>query len=48
MSKQVARTQKLGEYCRKVSRWILCTWSAELQGIIGIAGWISVMSRFPL
>src|SRR5271168_577984 len=44
MSKQVARTQKLGEYFRKVSRWILCTWNAELPGIIGIAGQISAMS----
>jgi len=47
MAEQGGRTQRSGEYCRMLSRWILGTWNGETLSIIGTVGWISVTSRFP-
>jgi hypothetical protein len=33
MPEQVGRTQGAGNYCRKVSRWVLCTGKAEIRSI---------------
>jgi len=36
MPEQVGRTQRSGKYCRKVSRWILCTCSGEIALIFDL------------
>ena len=42
----VARTQGPGRCCRRVFGWIICIYNGEIPSIIGVAGCISVMSRF--
>ena len=41
MPEQSTGTQGVGEYCRRIVQWILCTWTPVIPSIIGIAAWIS-------
>ena len=42
MSEQVGGTQGLYKCCKRVGRWIPCTWNGEILLIIDIAAVISV------
>src|SRR5271168_5636313 len=45
MSERAGRTQGVGEYCKRGLQWILSNWNSGIPPIIGVAVWISVISR---
>ena len=48
MSERAERTQGVGQYCRRGPQWILSNWNSEILPIIGVAAWISIISRLSL
>jgi len=42
MPETIGSTQRLGRYCKKVPRWILCNWNGEILPIIDVSPGFSV------